>query len=256
MKNIFSLLALFTALQSTAQLKPVGSGAFHFAEATVTKGEQRESRKFFEGTTDEFEFFKVHATTQQKGAAPRPPHAQKDIEELIIIKEGTMKCKVGDKEAVLGTGSILLIPPTVIQQFENTGNGPLTYYVFQFRSKKGTDMERSNKAGGTLLQNTDTLVYTEKDGKGARKYFDRPTAATERFEMHTTTLTKAGPSHAPHQHTETEIILVTEGEAVMTIDGKTYNANAGDFIIAASGTLHGVANASTARCTYFAFKWK
>ncbi len=256
MKNIFLLLALFTSLHTNAQLKSVGSGAFHFTEAAVTKGDLRESRKFLEGTTDEFDFFKVHATTQQKGAAPRPPHAQKDIEELIIIKEGTMKCTVGNTTTILSAGSILLIPPKEMQSFENTGNGPLTYYVFQFRSKKTTDTVRSNKAGGALLQDIDTLVYTEKDGKGARKYFDRPTAATERFEMHTTTLTKQGPSHAPHQHTETEIILVTEGEVAMTIDGKTYNAKAGDFIIAASGTLHGVANASTARCTYFAFKWK
>jgi mannose-6-phosphate isomerase-like protein (cupin superfamily) len=256
MKLIISLLALIITSTVPAQLKPVGSGVFNFNDAPVKKDSLRETRKFLEGTTYEFDFFKAHATTQQKGAAPKPAHAQKDIEELIIIKEGSMKCNIGDKTATLSAGSVLLIPPTVMQQFENAGNGPLTYYVFQFRSKKGIDLERSNKAGGIILKNIDTLVYTEKDGKGARKYFDRATAATERFEMHTTTLKNQGPSHAPHQHIETEIILITEGEAEMTIDGTTYKAKPGDFIIAASNTLHGVANASTARCTYYAFKWK
>lgn len=256
MKLKLLLAALLITSAVAAQLTPVGSGAFSFTNTPVKKDRLRESRKFLEGTTNEFSFFKAHATTQQKGATPKPPHAQKDIEELIIIKEGSMKCTVADKTTVLNAGSVLLIPPTAMQQFENVGNGPLTYYVFQFRSNKPVDMERSNKAGGILLQNIDTLVYTEKDGKGTRKYFDRPTATTERYEMHTTTLNKPGASHAPHQHTETEIILVIEGNVEMIIDGITYKADAGDFIIAASGTLHGVSNASNSRCTYYAFKWK
>lgn len=256
MRNIFSVLTFFTVAHVHAQLKPVGSGAFHFYEAAVTKADQRETRKFLEGATDEFDFFKAHVTTQQKGAKPRSVHAQKDIEELIIITEGSMKCTIGEKTTVLKAGSVMLIPPAIMQAVENAGNGPLTYYVFQFRSKKGVDTARSNKAGGALLQNIDTLVYTEKDGKGARKYFDRATAATERFEMHTTTLTKQGSSHAPHKHVETEIIFVTEGAAEMVIDGKTYKASKGDFIIAASGTLHAVSNASDSRCTYYAFKWR
>lgn len=256
MKHIISLLLLTATLQAAAQLQPVGYGVFHFNESPVTKDVLRESRKMAEGTTAEFDFFKVHVTTQQKGATPRPAHAQKDIEELIIIKEGTMKCTVGSSTTTLGKGSILLIPPGEMQAVENTGNGPLTYYVFQFRSKNGMNTIRSANAGGTLLQNADTLAYTEKDGKGTRKYFDRPTAACERFEMHTTTLNNAGPSHTPHQHVETEIILLMEGEAEMTINGQNFKGSAGDFFIAETGKLHGISNTGNTACSYFAFKWK
>lgn len=256
MKKIFLLLLLLPAVAVKAQLKPVGYGVFHFNESPVTKDVLRESRKMAEGSTAEMEYFKVHVTTQQKGAAPRPAHAQKDIEELIIITEGSMKCTVGDKSTALNTGSVLLIPPGTMQSVENAGNSPLTYYVFQFRSKNGMNMERSASSGGAHIYNIDTLVYSEKDGKGARKYFDRATASAERFEMHTTTLTKAGPSHAPHQHVETEIILVTEGEVEMMIDGKTFKGGAGDFFIAESGKLHGVSNATDKKCTYYAFKWR
>jgi (S)-ureidoglycine aminohydrolase len=157
---------------------------------------------------------------------------------------------------MLGTGSVLLIPPATMQQFENPGNIPLTYYVFQFHSKKGIDMDRCIKAGGDLLINIDTLPYTEKDGKGTRKYFDRATASCERFEMHTTTLNNPGPSHIPHQHIETEVILVIDGEMGMTIDGNSFKGNAGDFFIAESGKMHGVRNEGTKPCSYFAFKWK
>jgi quercetin dioxygenase-like cupin family protein len=117
-------------------------------------------------------------------------------------------------------------------------------------------MDRSQKAGGAILLNADTIAYTEKDGKGTNKYFDQPTAMCENYEMRITTLIKKGPSHAPHQHVDTEIILVIAGDVEMTIDGKEYKGSAGDFFIAESGKMHGVRNASEKLCKYFAFKWR
>lgn len=258
MKSIlFFLLQLFV-MHSIAQLQPVGSGVFHWSELPVKKEAQRESRKILEGTTTEFEYFEIHATTQYKGVVPRPPHTQKDIEEVIIIKEGTLKCTIGDKTAVLGKGSVLLIPPLESQTFENNSDGPVTYYVLMFRSKKPVDMDRSAKAGGALLLNYDSLLYkeTNKKNKWERKYFDRSTAMCDNYEMHITQLKLKGPSHAPHQHVDTEIILVIEGETEMTIDGKDYKAGPGDLYIVESGKMHGIENATDKPCSYFAFKWR
>jgi len=255
MKNILLLFFLAIASNASAQLQPVASGAYHWNDLTVKKDNQRESRKIMEGTTPEFEFFEIHATTQYKGAAPRPAHTQKDIEELIIIKDGTMKATVGNKTAVLGKGSVILIPPLESQVLENAGDGPLTYYVLQFRSKK-LNMERSKIAGGALLLNYDSLKYTEANNKGTRKFFDRPTAMCDNYEMHITYLKQKGPSHAPHQHVDTEIILIIEGETEMMIDGKQYTAGPGDLYIAESGKLHGIGNATDKPASYFAFKWR
>lgn len=238
------------------QEENISSGVFHWDQLPSKIGDKRISRKIFEGSSTEFSFFEIHATTQEKGAVPSPPHTQEDIEEVIIIKEGTLMCVIGDKKATLRKGSVLLIPPHESQAFENTGNGPVTYYVFMFRSKKPMDIERSKKSGGILLLNADTLKYTETNDKGTIKYFDRPTAMTENYEMHITTLKKKGPSHAPHQHLDTEIILVIEGEVGMMIDGREYKGSAGDLFIAESGKLHGVSNTSDKTCSYFAFKWR
>jgi quercetin dioxygenase-like cupin family protein len=260
--NIFNmkiiLLSLFyiITMNSHAQIKPVPSGVIHWNDLPVKKDKQRESRKIAEGTTPEFEYFEIHATTQEKGSVPRPAHTQKDIEEVIIIKEGTVKCTIGNKTTVLGKGSVMLIPPLEEQIFENTGDGPLTYYVFMFRSKKEMNMERSKQAGSPLLLNYDSLKYTEANNKGTRKYFDQPTAMCDNYEMHITYLKQKGPSHAPHQHVDTEIILVIEGEVGMVIDGQDYKGVAGDLFIAESGKMHGVSNASDKPCSYFAFKWR
>lgn len=256
MKVAAFLLLQLLWMNAFAQEKQIGSGVYHWSELAVKKDGLRESRKIFQGSSSEFEFFEIHATTQFKGAQPRPPHTQKDIEELIIIKEGTMKCSIGNKTATLGPGSVILIPPMEAQVYENIGDGPLTYYVMMFRSKKGMDIGRSMKAGGALLLNYDSLPYTQSGSKGTRKYFDRATAMCERYEMHITYLGEKGPSHAPHQHIETEIILMIEGNTEMTIDGKTYTAGPGDIYIANSGSLHGIGNATDSKCSYFAFKWK
>ncbi len=255
MKSLFSLLLLFIAMDASSQ-KIITSGVFHWSKLPVKKDGQRESRKIAEGSTAELEYFEIHATTQEKGAPPKPAHTQTDLEEVIIIKEGTVKCTIGNKTSILGKGSVLLIPPLESQIFENIGDGPLTYYVFMFRSKKGMNMERSSKAGGALLLNYDSLKYTETNNKGTRKYFDRPTAMCENYEMHITYLKLKGQSHVPHQHVDTEIILMIDGNTEMTIDGITYTAGPGDLYIAESGKLHGISNAADQPCSYFAFKWR
>jgi mannose-6-phosphate isomerase-like protein (cupin superfamily) len=256
MKIILLFLLHTITMETLAQLKPVGSGVFHWVELPVKKDNQREGRKIAEGTTPEFSYFEIHATTQQKSAVARPPHTQKDIEEVIIVKEGTMKCSIGKKTAVLGPGSVLLIPPLEEQTFENIGNGPLTYYVFMFRSKDSISMERSIKAGGALLLNADSLELKTTARGATKKYFDRPTAMCANYEMHITQLAQKGPSHAPHQHVDTEIILIIDGETEMMIDGQTYKAGPGDMYIAESGKMHGISNASDKPCSYFAFKWR
>src|SRR5262245_4046919 len=122
-KLIPSFILLLINMNATAQLPPIPSGVYHWNEWPVKKEEQRESRKIAEGTTAEFAYFEMHATMQMKGALPKPPHTQKDIEEVIIIKEGKVKCTIADKTAVLGAGSVLLIPPLASQAFENVGDG-------------------------------------------------------------------------------------------------------------------------------------
>ena len=256
MKNWILPLVLIISTRIVAQEKPVPSGVYKWDEVSVKKSDQRETRKILEGTTPEFSYFEIHATTQEKGATPRPPHTQKDLEELIIIKEGRLKCRIGDKVSVLGPGGVIMIPPGVSQAFENVGDGPVSYFVLMFRSRKLMDNERAANAGGALLLNYDSLTYTEKDNRGTRKYFDRATAMCERYEMHVTTLKLKGPSHAPHQHVETEILMIIKGYADMTIDGKEYSAGPGDFFLAESGTMHGIRNATDKPCEYFAFKWR
>src|SRR5262245_42977177 len=113
MKKLLFISSFIISMNASAQLQPVTSGVYHWNELPVKKEADREGRKILEGTTYLFDYFEMHATTQQKGAVPKPPHTQKDREELLIIKEGSMKVKLGDKETTLKAGDVIIIPPLV-----------------------------------------------------------------------------------------------------------------------------------------------
>lgn len=257
MKKLILLSLIAIAGRSVAQQqKPVPSGVYHVADATLTKSADRESRKFAEGSTAELSYFRVHSSTQYKGAAAKPPHAQTDIEELIFVTEGTMKFTMGDKSQVLKKGSIVLVPPHTMQATENVGDGPLTYYVLMFRSNKPMDLERCAKAGGPVMLSSDSLKYVPSAKGGGIKYFQRPTAMNAELEMHITELKGRGPSHDPHTHVDTELILMLEGECEESINGKTYRGTAGDFFLMNSNELHGITNIQDKPCRYLAIRWK
>ncbi|MES2275291.1 MAG: cupin domain-containing protein [Bacteroidota bacterium] len=256
MKRLIFFVLVAVSTRTIAQLKPIPSGVYHLADAPVVKSGDRESRKFAEGTTAELSYFRVHASTQYKGAAAKPPHAQTDIEELIFVTEGTMKFTMDTKSQVLKKGSIILVPPHVMQATENVGDGPLTYYVLMFRSNKPMDLDRCAKAGGPVMLSADSLKYVPTAKGGGIKYFDRPTAMSEKLEMHITELKGKGPSHEPHTHIDTELILMLEGECEETINGKTYRGTAGDFFLMNSNELHGISNIQDKPCRYLAIRWK
>ncbi|WP_373519693.1 cupin domain-containing protein [Pricia sp.] len=239
-----------------AQLKQVDSGIYKWAELPTKEGNQRVGRKIMEGSSPHFSFLEIHATTQDKGAKPAPPHTQKNIEELVIVKEGRLKLTMNGKSDVLPEGSVGLIPPLTEQSMENVGDVPLTYYIMMFTSKKDMDIQRGQEAGGPLSINFDDLK-PEKTGKGQSiSYFERPTAMCEYFEMHVTQLDRKGPSHKPHSHVESEIIIVVEGEAEMTINGEAYQGTKGDLFFVKSNEIHGISNIGENPCRYYAFKWK
>lgn len=257
MKKLFisTILSVFV-VATFAQLSPVKPGVYRWADRPVKVSGDRESGVFLEGISPFFDYLKIHATTQFPGAKPSPAHANKDMEELVIVKEGTMKATVDGQSKILGPGSVLLIMPQQMQSFENVGKSNLSYYALKYKSKKPMNLERGMAGGGSMMLNADSLTFKKTEKGGGRAYFDRPTAMCERMEMHVTELNGKGPSHNPHSHLETEIILVISGQTEMTIDGREYKAGPGDFYFVNSELFHGVRNATDAPCSYFAFKWK
>ncbi len=76
-------------------------------------------------------------------------------------------------------------------------------------------------------------------------------ATGESIEVHETTLEPGGAPHPPHHHLHTEMFLMREGEAEVTILGKTQRVTAGSVAYVHSNDEHGITNKSDKPATYF-----
>jgi (S)-ureidoglycine aminohydrolase len=262
MKKLLVLLSLIQSF-SYAQTKPVESKVNAWKDLVVNKRPQGESRPILDGTTPDFKLCKVHASTLLPKSRMRKEAYSQENEELIIVKEGELTVTIEGKTKVLKAGGLALIMSNDVRETENKSNGNTTYYVFQFNSTEPVDVERGKKAGGSLMLNWDEVAFKPHDKGGRKDFFNRPTAMTKRFEMHTTTLNEGLMSHPPHTHKAAEIIFLINSQAdevtsqaQETIDENWHDAKVGDIIFLQSNSLHGIRNTGKGTCTYFAFQFE
>ena len=70
-------------------------------------------------------------------------------------------------------------------------------------------------------------------------------------------LLNAGMSpHAPHQHPEEEIMILTEGAGEISGEGKVTKVAAGSSMYCGAGKLHGIVNTGKSPLLFYYFKWK
>jgi mannose-6-phosphate isomerase-like protein (cupin superfamily) len=70
-------------------------------------------------------------------------------------------------------------------------------------------------------------------------------------------LLKPGMSpHPPHQHSEEEFMVITEGSGEIVVEGKTTKVAAGSMMYCAAGKLHGIVNTGAKPLLFYFYKWK
>src|SRR5260370_1612998 len=89
----------------------------------------------------------------------------------------------------------------------------------------------------------------------SRDFFKAPTATLDQLECHVTTINPGEAPHAPHKHTEEELIIVKEGTLEAMQNGTTKRAGPGSIIFEASNELHGLRNVGQTPPTYYVVNW-
>lgn len=231
------------------------SAVYYWNKLEAKNEDRRVRRQVLEGKTFALNYFEIHASTVAPGKAPHPPHVHDDYEEMIIVKEGTVKITIAGKSEILGPGSIAFAMPGDEHGIENAGTTPATYFILKYKGKK-PNIERGKQSGGSFMLNWNDLP-TKNTGKGYRRdFFNRATSQLNQFEMHTTALNADSVSHAPHTHVQEEIVLILRGNVTMHINGKLFPASAGDLVFLSSGIPHALLNTGKEQCEYFAFQWR
>jgi XRE family transcriptional regulator, regulator of sulfur utilization len=108
--------------------KLLDSTAWNWSDFTAQKtpvGERRDVVRQPTRTLDELE---MHITTLNPRAASHAPHTHPN-EEMIIVKEGTVRAHVNGKEIVVAAGGMLFFASMQPHALQNIGDTPATYYV-------------------------------------------------------------------------------------------------------------------------------
>lgn len=212
--------------------------------------------QLFNGSTRDLSSFRVHTSTLQPGKTNHPSRAHDDLEEILVVKEGTLTLLINDSSKQLGPGGLAMIIAGDRQSFRNDGPVPAVYYVLAFKSKNPVNIERGRQGGGTFIKDWKDFLVKKTDKGESRPVFDQPSSQFERFDVHATALHPGVASHDPHHHRAEELILMLKGDVEMQIGQSFYKAGAGDIIFLSSDILHALKNTGKEQCGYFAIQWR
>ena len=248
--KVLLLLFLLPAL-ALAQGK-IESKAYNWNDSNPAKEENRIRRQYLDGKTTLLQNLEIHTSTVEAGEAPHPPHTHTDQEELVIIKEGTLKVTIQSSSKTLGPGSVVYVIPGEEHGFVNAGNTSCTYFIIKFKTG---GIRSSGQSQTSFMMDWNEMKFIPHDKGGRRNVVDKATVLFERFEMHITTLNSGLTSHDPHTHTPEEIILIKEGNVEMNVGDKKESSSEGGLVFLDSKIPHNLTNIGKAPATYFAFQW-
>lgn len=241
---VFSLIVTFQCL---SQSNMIPSGTYNWKDISSEK-----NQTVFEGSSDGFEYFKISVVKLSKGKTHVIP--PKKLETLVIMKSGKVTQNAGNREAVLGTGSITVMMSKDPLRIRNTGQDEAVFYVMSWRTKDAGKLNYTDYPDVYMID-WDTVQFQETEKGGRRHIIRKPTPMLNEFEMHVTTLNEGVSSHPPHTHLDEEIILVRYGEIEESIDGNLYEGDEGSMMFLRSMVPHGVRNIGKGPCEYYAFRW-
>jgi quercetin dioxygenase-like cupin family protein len=94
-------------------------------------------------------------------------------------------------------------------------------------------------------------VRKNPNGSESRDVVRGELATGEHVAVHESMQPGGIPGNPPHRIEHTELICVREGTLEFQHDGITERASAGDILLVAKGTMHGVRNAGAGPVSYF-----
>ncbi|MGF7078421.1 cupin domain-containing protein [Mucilaginibacter sp. UYCu711] len=253
MKLLLTVFILAVSVCAIAQTNMLPSGVYSPAKAIKLSSDVEESQ-VLKGTTLDLQTLDIYTITLNAGKTYTLP-VDNNLEQLIVVKNGTVSLILKDTAQTVGPGSIALVLAGDQISFKNHSDKPVSWFVLGYQSTNPVNIQRGYNAGPSFIKNWD-LLKVNKSVKGeTRSLFDRPTSMFERFEIHATALNPGYASHAPHTHRVEEIILMLTGGVLETINQDLKDAHAGDCIYLASGSLHRPINNNNQQCYYLAIQW-
>jgi quercetin dioxygenase-like cupin family protein len=88
-----------------------------------------------------------------------------------------------------------------------------------------------------------------------RVYFNGSTEGLASLTVGSLALNPGQEPHPPHSHVEEEVIVLIEGTAEITLNGKSSGVGPGEVMYATPNCLHGIRNTGSTPLMLYYFKW-
>ncbi|MBI1387310.1 MAG: cupin domain-containing protein [bacterium] len=112
----------------------VPTGVISWDDARVVEGDWGEMRIFGEGETYGTTQNLAAAAVVKPGMAVHPAHRHAE-EEYLVLAKGSGMWRLNGKEFPAKEGDVLYVEPWAMHGLLNTGDEPLTFFVFKWNSK-------------------------------------------------------------------------------------------------------------------------
>jgi len=97
-----------------------------------------ERRAVFDNPTVSLANLECHITTLKVGESSGAPHTHDTnglVEEVTVLKEGTVELTMKDRKQTIGAGSVFYFAPKDLTGIRNVGSTPATYVVISIRAQ-------------------------------------------------------------------------------------------------------------------------
>jgi quercetin dioxygenase-like cupin family protein len=238
----------------------LGSRAFIWDELPARALPIGERREIVQAPTATLRQFSAHATTLNPGQQSHAPH-QHRLEEMILIKEGTLEVTINGRTEQATAGSVLFYAANDVHSLRNVGATPATYLVLNFGTAATDRAPAASAAKSVTDGKLQSSVYewTRLAAKPTstgdrREFFNSPTVTCVNLSCHATTVRAHQASHASHRHVDEEIVIVKEGVVEVLLHDRTARGGPGSLFFFASNEEHGMRNAGDTPATYYVIR--
>lgn len=249
----FGLITL--AILSIAAGQGLNSSVYDWEKLPVKKTPSGEVRNILQSPTRSLEKFEINAVTLSPGKEKWNFRVERMTDELIIIKEGIVGIQVNTERKILGEGSVIVAGSDDEVTISNKETTNAVFYLICFKVFPGKSETGASLKVSPLFIDWNNIEFKPSENGGRRNIMQQKTSSLKELEIHVTTLKEGLPSHAAHAHPDEEIILVRKGFVEETIKGKPYRLGPGSIIFLTNDDLHGITNAGTGQCEYYAIRW-
>lgn len=246
---------VFLAILSLAAVAALNSSVYDWEKLTVIKSPTGDYRSFFSSPTRSLDNFDIKAITLIPGEEGNTLRIDAGVDELIIVKEGKIDIRINGDQRILGEGSVIVTSSGAEVNILNPLTSNAVYYLIAFKPSEKITPGNEKDIVPPLFIDWRDIEFVPSGNGGRRNIMQQKTTNLKELEIHVTTLKEGLQSHSPHTHPDEEIILVRKGYVEETIKGKPYRLGPGSIIFLTNDDLHGISNAGTGECEYYAIRW-